>query len=320
MNSMTENVPAAQPTPVVSPAPTSPPTSVVSPLPTTSKPCPPGCNECVKGGLPLPKELTTFFLMLALIALTIGAILLVTAKREVLELQRQLVGVEEAASQPTMTPEYPLPTQREYATTIALPQPQTSGGLGVQSAIQERRSRRDFSQQPVTLAELGQVLWAAQGVTEPETGKRSAPSARESYPYTIYIVVRNVTGLEPGLYEYLPTEQALGKLALADAGQALNSAGVQPGAQNAPVVFIVSASLGKSAEKMGANAINSTMLEGGHIGQNMYLQAESLRMAMVVMAGFNPVQVRDSLQLDPAETPVYVIPFGHIGVPTTEGE
>lgn len=298
------------------PAATTPTPTPTTTIPAKGAPCPPGCS-CVKGGLPMPKEVTTFLLLLAVIGLVIVGILFIDAKRNMAELERQAV----APSAPELAedlPIYPMPVIRGYLEQITLPQPQRSGGKALNTTLQERRTRRAFSDQTVSMAELSQMLWSAQGVTDTESGKRIAPSAREAYPYTVYVVVRSVSGLEPGLYEYLPQTHSLGKMPLADAGQALNEAGVQEGAQQAPVVFILSASLAKSAEKMGANAVNSTMLEGGHIGQNLYLQAESSNLALVVMAGFSPPQVREALELDPGETPVYVIPFGHRGVEAVE--
>ena len=209
------------------------------------------------------------------------------------------------------TQTYQVAQPRTYDTLITLPKPKTSGSMTVEAAIQERRSRREFSDQAVTMTQLSQLLWAAQGVTDPETGHRSAPSSRGAYPYTVYVVVRNVANLSPGLYEYLPAEHALGDLKIANAGELLTSAEVQPAAQNAPVVFVLAASYGKVQELLGDSTEPATLIEAGHIGQNMYLQTESLKMAMVVMAGFDPMKVGSALSLDPAETVIYIMPFGN---------
>ena len=88
---------------------------------------------------------------------------------------------------------------------IALPTPKTSGTMSVEEAISKRRSMRDYSEQPLTLRELSQILWAAQGITDPGRKLRSAPSAGATYPIEIYIVtgVNGVEGLEPGVYRYV---------------------------------------------------------------------------------------------------------------------
>lgn len=206
---------------------------------------------------------------------------------------------------------YSEPQVRTYSTTIALPKPKLQSANSLESMINSRRSRREFSAEAVKLSELAQMLWSAQGISDPETGHRTAPSARESYPFTVFVVVRNVAGLKPGLYEYLPKEHALGDMNVPLAGDQLKNAGVQPGAQNAPVVFMVSASYGKAQKTLGESAVSSSLLEAGHIAENMYLQAESLRMAVVAMAGFDAKKVGTSVSLDVAETVVYLLPFGH---------
>ncbi|MDQ5951831.1 MAG: hypothetical protein QG639_1112, partial [Patescibacteria group bacterium] len=155
------------------------------------------------------------------------------------------------------------------------------------------------------------LLWSAQGITDTETGHRAAPSARGAYPFTVFVVVRNVDDLTPGLYEYLPAQHALGDMKVVNAGELLSGAGVQPGAQEAPDVFVLSAAYGKAQKTLGESAQTSTLLEAGHIGQNMYLQTESLGMSMVVMGGFDSQKVGSALSLDPAETVVYLMPFGN---------
>ena len=63
---------------------------------------------------------------------------------------------------------------------IKLPQPKTDGPLSVEKALSERRTVRSYKEEPLTLAEVSQILWAAQGITEPRRGLRTAPSARAS--------------------------------------------------------------------------------------------------------------------------------------------
>lgn len=268
------------------------------------------CAGCLKGGFPIRKELSTFLALLFMGISIVLFVFLIQEKRELLR-ARQATGTPAVPSaEKKQETNFAKPQPRSYPNPIALPKPRLTGTLPVEKSIAQRRSRREFAATPVSLAELSQMLWAGQGITDPETGKRTVPSARESYPFTIFVVVRNVTGLKPGLYEYLPKEHALGDMALANAGEALTAAGVQAGAQNSPVAFIISAAYGK-AEKMGASAVSSSLLEAGHIGQNLYLQTESLKMSIVAMAGFDAQKVGTALKLDPAESIVYLFPFGH---------
>lgn len=218
---------------------------------------------------------------------------------------------EKSSTTQGQSEQFAMAQSRSYGTEISLPQPKKTGGIAVEQAIMQRRSKREFTSEAVSMAALSQMLWSAQGITDPATGHRAAPSAREGYPLTVFVVVRNVAGLEPGLYEYLPKTHALGDLKLKMAGDQLNSSGVQPGAQKSPVVFLITADYGKAQKVMGASAKSSSLIEVGHVAENMYLQAESLKMGMVTMAGFDPAKVGAALSLDPAESVVYVIPFGH---------
>ena len=92
---------------------------------------------------------------------------------------------------------------------VPLPGPGKSGPLSVEEAIQRRRSIREFTDAPVMLGEVSQLLWAAQGVTGEDGFKRSAPSAGAKYPMEIFVVAGNVDGLEPGVYRYEPTKHHL---------------------------------------------------------------------------------------------------------------
>lgn len=206
---------------------------------------------------------------------------------------------------------YPQVAARSYTETIALPKAKLTGGLPLYQAIAERRTRREFSEKKVTQSELAQMLFSGQGMVDPAGTKRTIPSARESYPMTIYVVVRSVEGLEPGIYEYLPKTHALGVLPTKDLLTATKESGIQDAAQKSPVVFLVSAAIGNYQAKTKSLTTSATYLETGHIGQNLYLTAESLKMSTVVMAGFDSSKVTKAFGIDPAEMVQYVVPFGH---------
>lgn len=215
---------------------------------------------------------------------------------------------QKASPAPALSSE--VPPAPVFARTIALPKPAVTGGMPLQQVLQERRSRRDFSDKAVSLQKLSQLLWSAQGITGEDGKKRTAPSAYEVYPIVMYAVVRNVSGLEPGLYQYIPETHSLGDLLLPNAGMLLNETNPQDVVKSAPVVLVAAATYGKGVELMQENAKPSAILEVGHIGQNVYLQAESLKMATVVVAGFDPAQIGKTLKLDFRESVVYLIPVG----------
>lgn len=276
-----------------------------------------GCGNCMKGGMPLKKEALSFITLLMVGVATLLAVLLISEKRQNLSLQQSDGGDTAAPAAQEM--KYELPKPKVISKYVDLPEPVLSGTMSVEEAIYERRSKRFFSEEAVTMQELSQILWSAQGVTD-ESGHRVAPSARNIYPYTLYVVVRNVAGLPAGLYVYDQVENRLGDMAVANAGELLAQSGVQDNSQKAPVVIVMAASFAKAQEKFPDDPRSVTFLEGGHIGQNIYLQAESLKMATVVTAGFDTAKVGAALQLDPQEYIVYLVPFGHIGEAPVEVE
>lgn len=269
-----------------------------------------GCGHCMKGGLPAKKEVLTFITLFFIAVSTVLAVLLINEKRD--NIGAEVMDPEDVLEEEVV--QYQLPAMRAVSEVIELPEPSLTGAMSVEEAIQNRRSRRTYSEEPVSMEELSQILWSAQGITDEETGHRTAPSAKGSYPYSLYVVVRNVNGLDEGLYLYDPEDHTLGDLGLANAGDLLISAGVQENSQTAPVVIAMAAVYAKTQEKFpDSDPVPNTLLEGGHIGENIYLQVEALGMATVVTGGFNSVAVGDAIGLDKNESIVYLVPFGHVG-------
>lgn len=277
---------------------------------------PEGCGNCMKGGMPMKKELLSFITLFLVGVTTVLAVLLVTEKRA--NLSGQTAQPSETA-QVSIT-KYEMPALKSVREVIELPDPKLKGAMSLETAIQNRRSRRFFSAEPVTMQELSQVLWSAQGMTD-EAGHRAAPSARSAYPFSVYVVVRNVQGVDAGLYLYNTKDHTLGSLGLANAGEKLIAAGVQENSQKSPVVLaLVAAPAVMQAIAPANDPMPNIYLEAGHIGQNIYLQVEALKMATVVTGGFDKMKVAEALELDPVnQTVSYLVPFGHIGeAPVTE--
>ncbi|HSV72173.1 MAG TPA: nitroreductase family protein, partial [Chthonomonadales bacterium] len=93
--------------------------------------------------------------------------------------------------------------------TIPLPAPRLGGPMSVEEALAGRRSERNYRDEPLTLAEVAQLLWSAQGITASAWGGRTAPSAGATYPLEVFAVVGAVEGIAAGLHQYLPTGHSL---------------------------------------------------------------------------------------------------------------
>lgn len=202
----------------------------------------------------------------------------------------------------------PLPGSAREA--IPLPPPLFDSKISVEKAMRERRSIRKYKNLPITLADLSQLLWAAQG-TSGIGGRRTAPSAGALYPLEVYVVVGNVTGLSVGIFSYDPQKHQLVWIAEGDAREKLSSAALrQPSIGNAAAVLIISGVYERTTSKYGERGVRYVHMEAGHAAQNVYLQAVSLSLGTVVIGAFNDEQVRTVLHLSGQVQPLYLMPVG----------
>lgn len=218
-------------------------------------------------------------------------------------------GEEDAPATPTPNPS---PTSEEMP-TIALPDPRLKGEMSLEEAILKRRSRRSFRDSPLTLGEISQVLWAAQGITG-ETGLRAAPSAGALYPLDLYLVVgkEGVEGLDEGVYHYVPQSHSLEPTLEGDVRQTLARLSLQQmSIADAPLSLLITAEYERTTGKYGDRGVRYVHMEAGHAGQNVYLQAEALGLGTVVIGAFQDEEISEALNLPRSYRPLYVMPIGH---------
>ena len=193
---------------------------------------------------------------------------------------------------------------------IRLPDPHYDSNTSVEKALLERRSVRHYSDKEVTLGELSQLLWAAQGVTHAR-GFRTAPSAGALYPLEIVVVAGRVSGLGPGIYRYEPGAHELVKTGDQDRRGALWRAGLTQGAiRHAPLVLVYCAVYERTTQKYGERGIRYVHIEAGHAAQNVCLQAISLGLGTVVIGAFDDKAVQKILELKADEYPLIIMPVG----------
>jgi len=198
------------------------------------------------------------------------------------------------------------------ADLIKLPNPRLKGLMSVEEAISGRRSVREFSSTPLSLEDLSQLLWAAQGITEPESGGRSAPSAGATYPLELFVFVKEngVKGIECGVYRYRPLDHSLVKVASEDRVKALMEAALyQEFINDAPVNIVIAAKYERTTSRYGSRGVRYVHMEVGHVGQNISLEAVTLGLASVMVGAFNDNLVKKLI--DGAAEPLYIIPIGH---------
>jgi len=189
---------------------------------------------------------------------------------------------------------------------IALPEPILQGSMSLEETLLNRRSVRQFEDTPLTEAQIGQLLWSAQGITTP-TGLRTAPSAGARYPLEIYAATPE------GLFQYLPQSHSMVRLLDQDPRPDLYQAAIQQSAvRDAPLVIVISAVFQRTAERYGeARTPQYVFLEAGHAAQNIHLQAVALELGSVPIGAFHEDQISAALSLPTDEVPLYLIPVGY---------
>ncbi|MFO7957498.1 MAG: SagB/ThcOx family dehydrogenase [Candidatus Brocadiia bacterium] len=202
----------------------------------------------------------------------------------------------------------------EEMESIPLPEPSLTGEVSVEQAISRRRSRREFTDKPLSLEQLGQVLWAAQGITGEGGRKRAAPSAGATYPMFLYVAVgeEGVRGLEPGVYRYEPSGHSLAPHKEGDLRREVARAALgQSFLAQAPVDILMAADYQRTAGRYGQRATRYVAMEAGHIGENIYLQAEALGLGTVAVGAFRDDALGRVFGLPENQDALYVMPLGH---------
>ncbi|MFB6095716.1 MAG: SagB/ThcOx family dehydrogenase, partial [Halodesulfurarchaeum sp.] len=182
-----------------------------------------------------------------------------------------------------------------------LPRPQTAtGSKRVADAIADRRSRREYGDEPLTRAELGQLLWAAQGVTQRRPGVvdfRAAPSAGATYPLEVFVVngEPGVTALDPGIYQYDHDEHDLTRRRSGSFQDRLQEIAIdQEWVGAAALDLVITGVDERTTGRYGRRGrLRYVPMEAGHVGENIYLQAESLGLATVAIGAFRDRDLRE---------------------------
>jgi SagB-type dehydrogenase family enzyme len=191
---------------------------------------------------------------------------------------------------------------------VKLPEPRYRSATSVEEALLKRRSVRSYKKEKLTLNELSQLLWSAQGITA-QWGGRTCPSAGATYPLEIYIAVGEVSGLESGVYHYLPEEHAIEKVLNKDVRKELTEAAwSQEYILSAPLNIIIAADYKRTTRRYGERGIRYVHYEVGHCGQNIHLQCEALGLGTVVIGAFSDEKVKKILNIK--EEPQYIMPVG----------
>jgi SagB-type dehydrogenase family enzyme len=216
----------------------------------------------------------------------------------------------------------PPPLQKPCAAdarTVPLPGPDRFAAFGAASLISviaSRRSVRRFTAEALSLEELAFLLWATQGVVAhpgPAITMRTVPSAGARHAFETYLYVRNVAGLEEGIWRYLPLEHRLlfefaePRLGARVVEACLGQRFVAQGA----ATFFWSALPARMEWRYGPAAHRVLLLDAGHVCQNLYLAAEAIGAGACAVGAYHQQELDALLRLDGAEEfALYLAPVG----------
>jgi SagB-type dehydrogenase family enzyme len=204
--------------------------------------------------------------------------------------------------------------QVEEKGVIRLPSPAYDGKISVERAIKQRRTIRDFVPKPLSLTQLSQLLWSAQGITAESHGFRAAPSAGALYPLDIYTAVGDggVERFQSGVYKYDPTSHSLKLIRAGDSRHDLATASLaQMWMAQAPVIFVITSEYERITRKYRKRGIRYAHIEVGHVGQNIFLQAEALGLGAGIVGAFHDDEVANAIGAPEPHKPLIVMPVGY---------
>lgn len=188
--------------------------------------------------------------------------------------------------------------------SIKLPAPALSPDKPLMQALKERQSRREFADKPLTLQDLSNILWCANGINRPESGKRTSPSAKNTQDIDIYAVMKD------GVYRYDAPKH---ELTLIASGDHILATGTQPYVASAPLNLIFVSDLAKfDFMKEREDQLVAASVDAGHCSQNVYLYCSAANLAVVTRMSVPKEKATEVLKLRPQQ---YIVIGQTIGYP-----
>ena len=195
---------------------------------------------------------------------------------------------------------------------VKLSELKVSSKSRIEELIEKRRSVRKYTDRELSGSVISRILWTAQGISS-EGGLRTSPSAGALYPLEIHVVAGEVSGLEPGIYRYIPEEHTLVQEIAGDLREKLSKAVLsQPMVKDAFASIVISAVYPRITSKYGKRGIRYAHMEAGHAAQNVYLMGVELGIGTCAIGAFEDEEVRKVLKMPVNEDPLYIMPLGYI--------
>jgi len=188
--------------------------------------------------------------------------------------------------------------------TFHLPNVLHEATMGFAEVLRRRKSIRAFSNQPLSLEDLGFLLWASTGIqrVEQDYEFRTAPSAGALYPIETYIAANNIKNVDSGIYHYNIKNHLLEEIKTGNFGGPIAHAALdQQICATASAVFIWTAIYERSKWKYKQRAYRYIYLDAGHIAENLALAAASITYGSCQIGAFFDDEINSIVNVDGAE-------------------
>lgn len=187
---------------------------------------------------------------------------------------------------------------------IKLPEPEFTD-KSIEECIQQRRSIRSFKDKTLSLQEISNIMWVAQGITDNERGYRAVPSAGATYPLILYYATKH------GLFRYIPESHGIKQTIEKDLRKDIAKAALsQMFIADAGMVIVITALFENTTWRYKERGVRYVHNEVGHCAQNIHLEAVALGLGSVPIGAYHDDELKELLELD-QEEPLYIIPIGH---------
>ena len=195
----------------------------------------------------------------------------------------------------------------EGAEIVPLPAPKMESDISLEEALFSDGPTGHYTELPLTVNDISQLLWAAQGIAD-EEGNRTAPSISSTYPLALYLITGNVTDLKSGTYLYIPAEH---ELAVIKDGNCIEETGLLPEqTAKSAAYIIVAADFDPTPYIPGKDTKRFIYLEAGRAAQNIHLQAIALGLGTVITVDFTEEQVESAAGIPAYLEMIYIMPVG----------
>lgn len=189
-----------------------------------------------------------------------------------------------------------------FSTRLVLPRPATTFGLDLGQALQQRHSNREFATTPLSMEEMADLCWAADGINR-DNGKRTHPSAMGFQYVEVFPVNAS------GVFRYDAASHALD---LVSSEPLLTSLAKQPWVASAPQAFVLTAHLKKLEKDLDRTLkLDLAYVMAGAMAQNLYLTAAARNLNVCICWGFTPEAVRNGLKIGPDQEILFLVMVGH---------